>query len=281
MSQQKYIDSFILQALEEDIGNGDHSSNCCVPSEQVDRMQLIAKEEGIIAGLALCFRVFELIDLEIEISILRQDGELVSPGDVVCILSGNTRNLLKGERLFLNILQRMCGIATKTNHLNSLIAGTSAQLLDTRKTTPNMRYFEKYAVKIGGGVNHRMGLYDMIMLKDNHVDFSGGIKQAILKAQAYLEVQRLNIPIEIETRNLMEVSEAIEVGGIQRIMFDNFSVSETTKAVQLVNGAYETESSGGINENTILAYAETGINFISVGALTHSVKSLDLSLKAI
>ncbi len=281
MSEQRYVDAFLQQALEEDIGNGDHSSNCSIPSHQQAQLQLVAKEAGVLAGLALSCRVFELIDSEIVVEINKDDGSILKVGDVVCILRGNTRNLLKGERLFLNMLQRMSGIATKTNYLNSLITGTAARLLDTRKTTPNMRFFEKYAVKMGGGMNHRMGLYDMIMLKDNHVDFAGGVKSAILKANDYLKQMELNIPIEIETRSLEEVSEVLSTGGVQRIMLDNFNVEDTQIAVNLVDGKYETESSGGITEVNIREYANTGVDFISVGALTHSVKSLDLSLKAL
>lgn len=281
MSKQKYIDAFLRQALDEDIGNGDHSSNCSIPAEQVGRMQLLAKDDGVLAGLHHSLRVFELIDPAIEAEAHKSDKDLLKQGEIVCTLEGNSRNLLMGERLFLNLLQRMCGIATKTSYLNSLIVGTSAKLLDTRKTTPNMRYFEKYAVTAGGGVNHRMGLYDMIMLKDNHIDFAGGIRPAIQKAKDYLENKGMHIPIEVETRNLGELEEVLEFGGVQRIMLDNFSVANTVIAVNMIGNRFETESSGGIDEHTIRAYAETGVNFISVGALTHSVKSLDLSLKAI
>ena len=281
MREQKYIDEFIQRALAEDIGPGDHSSNCSIPANSKGTMALIAKEKGILAGLDYSFRVFEQIDPQIVMNSFKVDGDSIEPGEKICELHGKTRSLLQGERLFLNLLQRMCGIATKTHQICMLIEGTSAKLLDTRKTTPNMRLFEKYAVKMGGGFNHRMGLYDMIMLKDNHIDFSGGVRQAIGKARDYLDKNNLSIAIEVETRNFKELQEVLDIGGVQRIMFDNFSVADTTKAVEMVDGRYETESSGGITESNIRAYAETGVNFISVGALTHSVKSLDLSLKAI
>lgn len=281
MTERKYTDDFILRALAEDVGEGDHSSNCSIPIHHVGKMVLLAKENGILAGLNHSLRVFELIDTEIKVKVIKAEGSLVSQGDEVCILEGKTVNLLQGERLFLNLLQRMSGIATKTYNIVKMIEGTNARLLDTRKTTPNMRLFEKYAVRLGGGFNHRLGLYDMIMLKDNHVDFAGGIRPAINKAKEYLLKNNLSIPIEIETRNLGEIQEAMDAGGIQRIMFDNFTVKDTSRAVKIVSGRFETESSGGITEANIKAYAETGVDFISVGALTHSVKSLDLSLKAI
>lgn len=281
MAEQKYIDDFILMALGEDVGDGDHSSNCSIPENQVGTMVLIAKEEGILAGIDISLRVFHLVDPEISVKKFAEDGDALSTGQRVCELSGKTVKLLQGERLFLNLLQRMCGIATKTHRICKIIEGTSTRLLDTRKTTPNMRYFEKYAVSVGGGVNHRMGLYDMIMLKDNHIDFAGGVSEAISKAKDYLATNDLSIPIEVETRNFAEIKAVLEAGGVQRVMFDNFSVEDTRKAVELVGGAIETESSGGINESNIREYAETGVNFISVGALTHSVKSLDLSLKAL
>ena len=256
------------------------SSNCSIPSSQEGSVKLLAKESGILAGLDFGLKVFEMIDPAIIAETIKEDGNELEVGDTICILHGNTRALLKGERLFLNLLQRMSGIASKTHYFVKLIDGTNAQLLDTRKTTPNMRYFEKYAVKIGGGINHRMGLYDMIMLKDNHIDFAGGIEAAVTKAVSYLEEEGLDLPIEIETRNLEEVKEVLSVGQVDRIMLDNFNIEDTKSAVRLVNGRFSLESSGGITEATIRSYAETGVNFISVGALTHSVKSLDLSLKA-
>ena len=275
------MDSFIRNALLEDIGAGDHSSNCSIPEDSSGSMILLAKEPGIIAGLPQALRVFELIDPEIAAEIMVGEGQAVKNKDRVCQISGPTRKLLMGERLFLNILQRLCGIATKTHQLCALIEGTHTKLLDTRKTTPNMRFLEKYAVRMGGGENHRMGLYDMIMLKDNHIDFAGGIEAAIAMARNYLAKHQLEIPIEVETRNLDELEQVLATGGVDRVMLDNYTVAETKKGVAMVQGKLETESSGGITESTIRAYAETGVDFISVGALTHSVKSLDLSLKAV
>lgn len=280
-NMEDYLVDFIAQAIEEDIGDGDHSSNCSIPEEAKGKMKLIAKEDGIIAGMEIAKKVFQQVDGELSVELLKVDGEAVKKGDIVLNLEGRERSLLRGERLALNIMQRMSGIATKTASLVKLIEGTNTRLLDTRKTTPNMRPLEKLAVKIGGGENHRMGLYDMIMLKDNHIDFAGGVRAAIKKAKSYLRENNLNIPIEVETRNLEELQAALNEGGIQRVMFDNYSVEDTYKAVEIVNGTVETESSGGITETTIRAYAETGVDFISVGALTHSVKSLDLSLKAV
>lgn len=281
MTERKYTDDFILSALTEDVGAGDHSSMCSIPEDHQGKMVLLVKEDGILAGLTYSLRVFELIDPEIRVKVFMNDGAPLKYGDEVCLIEGKTIKLLQGERLFLNLLQRMSGIATRTHKIAELIKGTPAKLLDTRKTTPNMRVFEKYAVRVGGGFNHRMGLYDMIMLKDNHVDFAGGIVQAIRKANQYLNDHKIDIPIEIETRNIAEVEEVINTGNVQRIMFDNFTIEETMIAVEKVGDRFETESSGGITEENIRAYAETGVNFISVGALTHSVKSLDLSLKAI
>ncbi len=281
MIDEEYLDRFIKQAIAEDVGPGDHSSNCSIPETSTGKMQLLVKENGILAGVDIAKRIFETVDPNIKVSLLLKDGDLISPSDVAFKIEGPVRGMLRGERLVLNLMQRMSGIATVTHKYVSIIAHTQTKLLDTRKTTPNLRPFEKYAVTVGGGMNHRMGLYDMIMLKDNHVDFTGGIKQAIKKAHIYLQQNDLSIPIEIETRNLEELAEVLDVGGVQRVMFDNYSVEKTVKAVAMVNGLVETESSGGITEKTIKAYAETGVDFVSVGALTHSVKSLDLSLKAI
>lgn len=280
-NMDEYLSKFIDQAIVEDIGDGDHSSNCSIPENAIGKMKLLVKQDGIIAGVDIFKKVFSRIDSEMKIDILINDGMKVSVGDIVLTIEGRERSLLRGERLALNIMQRMSGIATKTDSLKQLIKGSNAKLLDTRKTTPNMRPLEKLAVKIGGGENHRMGLYDMIMLKDNHVDFAGGVEIAIRKAKEYLAQNNLNIGIEVETRNFAEIQEALNAGGVQRVMFDNFSVEDTYKAVVMVDGKVETESSGGITEDSIKAYAETGVNYISVGALTHSVKSLDLSLKAI
>ncbi len=281
MIDEEYLDRFISQAIAEDVGPGDHSSNCSIPKSADGKMQLLVKENGILAGVDVAKRIFEKVDSSIKVKLLLKDGDLISQGDIALTLEGPIRGMLRGERLALNLMQRMSGIATVTHNYVSIIAHTKTRLLDTRKTTPNLRPFEKYAVTVGGGINHRMGLYDMIMLKDNHVDFAGGVKQAIEKAQAYIKENGLDIPIEIETRNLDELAQVLEVGGVQRVMFDNYSVEKTIKAVAMVNGRVETESSGGINEKTIRAYAETGVDFVSVGALTHSVKSLDLSLKAL
>ncbi len=281
MIDKEYLDSFIKQAIAEDIGPGDHSSNCSIPKSATGKMQLLIKEKGILAGVDVARHIFTKVDADIRVDLLLKDGDIIKPGDVALTIEGPIRGMLRGERLALNFLQRMCGIATTTHSYVAKIEHTKARLLDTRKTTPNLRPFEKYAVTVGGGMNHRMGLYDMIMLKDNHVDFAGGVKQAITKAHEYLKQHNLQIPIEIETRNLDELNEVLEIGGVQRVMFDNYSVEKTLKAVAMVDGRVETESSGGINLKTIAAYAETGVDFVSVGALTHSVKSLDLSLKAI
>lgn len=280
MISKDYLDRFIDDAIAEDIGPGDHSSNCSIPAEAEGKMKLLVKEEGIFAGIDVAKRVFEKVDPAIKMNVLMKEGDPVKPGDIVFTLQGPERALLRSERLALNLMQRMSGIATRTHHIVKLIEGTSTKLLDTRKTTPNMRALEKYAVTVGGGYNHRMGLYDMIMLKDNHIDFAGGIEKAIDKAHAYIKENGLDIGIEVETRNLVELQQVIDKGGIQRVMFDNYSVEDTHKAVQMVDGKFETESSGGITEATIRSYAETGVDYISVGALTHSVKSLDLSLKA-
>lgn len=282
MINQDYLQGFISRAIAEDIGPGDHSSNCSIPEEASGKMQLLVKEEGVIAGVAVARAVFQQVDPQIRFAEIIADGTKVKPGEIAFTLTGPVRGMLRGERLALNLMQRMSGIATKTRHLADKISGTKTRLLDTRKTTPNMRPLEKEAVVLGGGHNHRMGLYDMIMLKDNHVDFAGGVSAAIEKALEYLRENDLDIPIEVETRDMEEIKEVLKYeGSVQRVMFDNFSPEHTREAVQLVNGRLETESSGGITEESIRSYAETGVDFISVGALTHSVKSLDLSLKAI
>ncbi len=277
----EYLDDFISRAIVEDIGPGDHSSNCSIPADAQGRMQLLVKASGVIAGLQVAQRVFQKVDPAIECELLLEDGTPISQGDIAFRLHGPERSLLRAERLSLNLLQRMSGIATYTARLVKLVEGTRTQILDTRKTTPNLRPLEKLAVRLGGGQNHRMGLYDMIMLKDNHIDFAGGIKPAIEKARAYLSQNQLKLPIEVETRNLKELQEVLDTGGVDRVMLDNYSIEDTYKGVQMVNAQIETESSGGITEQNIRSYAETGVDFISVGALTHSVKSLDLSLKAI
>jgi len=274
------IEEIIKQAIIEDIGSGDHSSLLSVPDTAYGKAALVLKEEGIIAGVAVALQVFEQIDNSLKITVFISDGTAVKKGDIVLEIEGKIHSILMSERLMLNIMQRMSGIATRTDYFCNLIKGTNAKLLDTRKTTPNMRILEKMAVRIGGGYNHRMGLYDMIMLKDNHIDYAGGIVSALKKANEYVKNNHLDLPIEIETRSLMEVEQALSAGGFNRIMFDNFTVEHVKKGVEMVQNQYETEASGNINEQTIRQYAETGVDFISVGALTHSVKSLDMSLKA-
>lgn len=277
----KYLDEFILNAIQEDIGDGDHSTLSCIPDNAIGKAHLLIKETGILAGTEIAIRVFTLIDKDLKIELFIHDGVKVNPGDIVFNVSGKTHSILKAERLVLNIMQRMSGIATNTSYYVEKIKGTKAKVLDTRKTTPGMRYLEKLAVKIGGGENHRMGLYDMIMLKDNHIDFAGGIKNAITKTHEYLQKFNKNLKIEVETRNLDEIKEVLLIGGIHRIMLDNFTVDNTKLAVQLINGKFEIESSGGITLDTIRSFAECGVDYISVGALTHHIKSLDMSLKAI
>lgn len=278
---EKEWDDLIARALAEDVGPGDHSSNCSIPEETAGKMQLLVKAEGILAGLQAAEKVFRAVDPAIEMIPRMKDGQRVREGEVAFTLEGPVRSLLRGERLSLNIMQRMSGIASYTFRLCQMIKHTEAKLLDTRKTTPTLRFMEKEAVRIGGGHNHRKGLYDLIMLKDNHVDFAGGVEAAIAKAKAYREEHQLTVGIEVETRNFDEIEAVLRAGGVQRVMFDNFEVADCTKAVKMCEGQIETEASGGINENTLVAYAETGVDYISMGALTHSVKSLDLSLKAL
>ncbi len=274
------LDQFIQAALAEDIGHGDHSSLSSIPSHVNNKARLLIKDEGIIAGLHLAEMIFEAVDPDLEVTHLLKDGDDVSHGDIGLYVEGSARSILGAERLVLNCMQRMSGIATYTKNLTKLIAGTKAKLLDTRKTTPNFRMLEKWAVVIGGGSNHRFGLYDMVMLKDNHVDFAGGIAAAIKNCNTYLDEKGLSLKIEIETRTLAEVKEVVEVGGVDRIMLDNMPPAMMKEALQLIKGRYETEASGGITEATIRPVAETGVDYISVGALTHSIKSLDISLKA-
>ncbi len=274
------IEEIIIQALKEDVGSGDHSSLLSISPETQGKSKLLVKENGVIAGVEIALKVFEKVDATLKVEVFIKDGEKVKIGDVVFEVSGKVQSILTTERLVLNIMQRMSGIATTTAYYNSIIAGTNTRLLDTRKTTPNLRVLEKMAVRIGGGHNHRMGLYDMIMLKDNHIDFAGGLKNALEKTNHYLKEKNISLQIEIETRSIDDVKEALQLGGFHRIMFDNFTPEQVKEAVMLVNGAYETEASGGITTETLRAYAETGVDFISVGALTHSIKSLDLSLKA-
>ena len=278
---KKEIISLIDQAIKEDVKDGDHSSLACIPSSAIGKAHLLVKQEGVIAGIEIAKMVFESLSEKVTFKQLIEDGSKVKPGEIAFTIEASKQTLLKGERLALNILQRMSGIATTTNEYISLISHCNTKLLDTRKTTPNNRVFEKLAVKIGGGHNHRFGLYDMVMLKDNHIDFAGGIEQAIKKTNEYLVDNRLDLKIEIEVRDFQELNEVLAIGEIDRIMLDNFSVEDTKEALKLINGKYETESSGGINKTTIKAYAETGVDYISVGALTHQIYSLDLSLKAI
>ena len=273
-------DRLIDLAFAEDIGDGDHTTLCCIPEEAMGRSHLLIKEDGILAGVEVAKKVFARFDPTLQVEVLINDGAKVKKGDIAMVVSGKTRSLLQTERLMLNIMQRMSGIATMTNKYVERLAGTHTHVLDTRKTTPGMRMLEKQAVKIGGGVNHRIGLFDMILLKDNHVDFSGGISNAINRCHEYLNAKGLNLKIEIEVRNFDELQQVMDCGGVDRIMLDNFSAENTKKAVEMIAGKYETESSGGITFDTIRDYAECGVDYISVGALTHSVKGLDMSFKA-
>lgn len=273
-------DRLIDLAFAEDIGDGDHTTLCCIPDDATGKSHLLIKEDGILAGIEVAKRVFARFDSTLKVDVLIGDGAKVKKGDIAMVVSGKTRSLLQTERLMLNILQRMSGIATMTNKYVELLKGTNTRVLDTRKTTPGMRILEKQAVKIGGGVNHRIGLFDMILLKDNHVDFAGGIKNAIDRCHEYLSEKSLNLKIEIEVRDFDELQQVLDRGGVDRIMLDNFSIENTKKAVGMIAGRYEVESSGGITFETIRGYAECGVDFISVGALTHSVKCLDMSFKA-
>ncbi len=272
---------FILNSLGEDIGEGDHSSQACIPENATGKAKLLIKEEGILAGCRIAKEVFRIVDKDLVFEQHIDDGSPIVHGDTAFHISGKSRSILKSERLVLNIMQRMSGIATTTSQYTNRINGLKTRILDTRKTAPGMRFIEKEAVRIGGGFNHRMGLFDMIMLKDNHIDYAGGIEKAISKTQDYLRKNNLNLQVEIEARNLGDVRRILAAGGVNRIMLDNFSVSDTKEAVALIGGRYETESSGGITLETIRAYAECGVDFISVGALTHHIRTLDMSLKAI
>lgn len=275
------ISQIIQNALLEDIGDGDHSSLASIDSKAISKARLLVKEDGILAGVEIAKEVFKQVDPNLELNILINDGTFVKRGDVVFYVSGSAISILSSERTVLNFMQRMSGIATSTNRLVKLIEGTNCTILDTRKTTPGVRIIEKMAVRIGGGDNHRMGLYDMIMLKDNHIDFAGGIKNAIQKTQNYLSRTGKELKIEIEARSLNDVEQIIEIGGVNRIMLDNFTPELLEQAVILIDKRYETEASGNITHDNILNYAKTGVDFISSGALTHHIKSLDLSLKAV
>ena len=277
---EELVDKLIDLAFAEDIGDGDHTTLCCIPEDAMGRSHLLIKEDGVLAGVEVAKEVFRRFDPELKVEVLMEDGTRVKKGDIAMIVSGRVRSLLQTERLMLNIMQRMSGIATTTSRYVERLKGTKTRVLDTRKTTPGLRMLEKAAVKIGGGCNHRIGLFDMILLKDNHVDFAGGISNAINRCHEYLEKNNLKLKIEIEVRNFDELQLALDCGGIDRIMLDNFTPADTKKAVDIIAGRYETESSGGITFDTLRDYAECGVDFISVGALTHSVKGLDMSFKA-
>lgn len=275
-----FINNLIDLAFNEDIGEGDHTTLCSIPDSAIGKASLVIKEAGILAGVEVAIKVFHKLDSQLKIDVLIKDGSSVKPGDVVFTVEGKVQSILQTERIMLNIMQRMSGVATATNKYVALIAGTGAKVLDTRKTTPGMRMLEKQAVKLGGGENHRIGLFDMILLKDNHIDFAGGIENAIAGANNYLKGKKKSLKIEIEVRNMDELNEVLRVGNVDRVMLDNFTPEATKEAVKLVNGRVELESSGGITSDTIRSYAETGVDYISVGALTHSVKGLDMSLLA-
>ncbi|MEW7278219.1 carboxylating nicotinate-nucleotide diphosphorylase [Aquimarina sp. 2201CG1-2-11] len=277
----KEIDLIIANAIREDVGDGDHSSLACIPKSATGKAKLLVKDEGILAGVEFAQKVFEYVDPNIEIDVRIKDGTQVKHGDIAFYVTGNSQTILKAERLVLNAMQRMSAIATKANHFASLLEGTQTKILDTRKTTPGIRALEKWAVKIGGGENHRFALYDMIMLKDNHIDFAGGITKAIEKTKQYLADNNLDLKIIVEARNLDEIREILKTPGVYRILIDNFDYEDTRKAVTLIGDTCLTESSGGINEETVRKYAECGVDYISSGALTHSVYNLDLSLKAV
>ena len=278
---QEEIDYIIKNAIREDVGDGDHSSLACIPDTAKGKAKLLVKDEGIIAGVEFAKEVFNYVDSNMEIETLINDGSPVKHGDIVFYVSGSSQSILKAERLVLNAMQRMSAIATKTNSFVKLLEGTGTKILDTRKTTPGIRALEKWAVKIGGGENHRFALYDMIMLKDNHIDFAGGIDKAIQKTKDYLKETNRDLKIIVEARDLDEIKQILEAGGVYRILIDNFNYEDTRKAVKLIGDTCLTESSGGINEDTLRKYAECGVDYISSGALTHSVYNMDLSLKAV
>ncbi|WP_299675702.1 carboxylating nicotinate-nucleotide diphosphorylase [uncultured Tenacibaculum sp.] len=277
----KELELIIANAIREDIGEGDHTSLSCIPADVTGKAKLLVKDEGVIAGVEFAKQVFTYVDKDLKVETLINDGEKVKYGDIVFYVSGKSQSILQAERLVLNAMQRMSAIATKTGYFMGLLEGTKTKVLDTRKTTPGIRALEKWAVKIGGGENHRFALYDMVMIKDNHIDFAGGITQAITKTKAYLAEKNLDIKIIVEARNLDEIKEILSNEGVYRILIDNFNYEDTRKAVELISDQCLTESSGGINEKTIRKYAECGVDFISSGALTHSVYNLDLSLKAV
>lgn len=278
--KDELIDRLIDLSFAEDIGDGDHTTLSSIPADAMGKNMLLIKEDGVLAGVEMAKRIFARFDKDLQVEVLIEDGAEVKKGDIAMYVTGSVRSLLQTERLMLNVMQRMSGIATMTRKYVRRLEGTNTRVLDTRKTTPGMRIMEKEAVRIGGGVNHRIGLFDMILLKDNHVDFAGGITAAITRAQEYCKANGKDLKIEIEVRNFEELQEVLDLGGVQRIMFDNFDIEKTRKAVEMVAGRFETESSGGITFDTLRDYAECGVDFISVGALTHSVKGLDMSFKA-
>ena len=280
LTVEELNDRLIDLAFAEDIGDGDHTTLCCIPEDAMGESKLLIKEEGVFAGVEIAKEVFRRFDPTMQVEVFIEDGTHVKPGDIVMSVKGKVQSLLQTERLMLNILQRMSGIATMTNKYVQKLKGTKTRVLDTRKTTPGMRMLEKLAVKIGGGTNHRIGLFDMILLKDNHIDFAGGIENAISRCHQYLKEKGKDLKIEIEVRDFDELNRVLAFGGVDRIMLDNFTPEETRRAVELIGGRYETESSGGITFDTIRDYAEQGVDFVSVGALTHSVKGLDMSFKA-
>jgi nicotinate-nucleotide pyrophosphorylase (carboxylating) len=278
---REYLQSFISSAFREDVGDGDHSTLASIPADATSRARLLVKDHGILAGIELAAEIFSFFDKALQVEFRMKDGDSVRPGDIAFVVSGSSRSILTTERLVLNTMQRMSGIATKTYNLAGLLTGTTTKLLDTRKTTPNFRLVEKWAVKIGGGENHRLGLYDMIMLKDNHIDMAGGIGAAIKRTKDYLRAHNKSLKIEVETRSLEEVQQVLDAGGVDMVMLDNMDLATIRKAVMMISGRFRTEASGGITEDTIAAVAACGVDFISVGALTHAARSLDLSLKAI
>lgn len=278
---EKEIDLIIENAIREDVGSGDHSSLACIPAEAKGKAKLLVKDKGILAGVDFALKVFKYVDPNLKIEVLIKDGKTIERGDIAFYVEGSSQSILKAERLVLNAMQRMSAIATKTNTFVQKLEGTNTKILDTRKTTPGIRALEKWAVKIGGGENHRFALYDMVMLKDNHIDFAGGITKAINKTKDYLKANQLDLKIIVEARNLKEIEEILESEGVYRILIDNFNYEDTRQAVKLINGKCLTESSGGITLDTAMKYAECGVDYISSGALTHSVYNLDLSLKAI
>ena len=278
---KEYVDQFIISALKEDVGDGDHTSLATIPAETTGKAKLLVKDNGILAGVELAAEIFRVIDGDLKLNVFLKDGAEIKYGDVAFEVEGNVQSILKAERLVLNCMQRMSGVATKTNEIVDVLKGYNTKVLDTRKTTPGLRYLEKWAVRIGGGVNHRFGLYDMILIKDNHVDYAGGIRQAIEGARNYLAANHKKLAIEIEVRNIDELEQVMQTGGVDRILLDNFNFSDLRDAVDMIEGRFITEASGGITIDNIREYAACGVDYISIGALTHSVKSLDLSLKAI